>query len=237
MRASEPAGEILSEAKDLYLHETKGTNFQMPIDPSIPQCRHIKVNGLRCGSPSLKGRKYCYFHYEVTRRLIRTDIPVLEDINSVQYSLNRLAEYILEKPIDYKQASLLLWLMQIASSNARNARLEPFLKEDMVVEHPDDSYFSHSAPQDEVEDNAHAAPPAADEGSMIADPEPSSVSSVSSVVKKDSSASPVSSVVSPFRKPPTREELAEAEARAIQKFRNTPPIEEPAPARKRRRRA
>ncbi|MGH9555382.1 MAG: hypothetical protein ACRD2Y_06115 [Terriglobales bacterium] len=213
----------------------------MPIDPSIPQCQHIKVNGLRCGSPSLKGRRYCYFHYEVTRQLVRTDIPVLEDAGSVQYSLNRLAEYILEKRIDYKQASLLLWLMQIASANARHARLEPFLKEDIVREHPEDSFFPNAAP--------HADQNQDDDDSEIAGPEiseSSPVPSVSSVVKhslpQDSSASSASSAVNPLpsdapRKAPTRQELAEASARAIEKFRNTPPFEEAVPVRKNRRRS
>ena len=68
----------------------------------------------------------------------------------MQYSLNRLAEYILEKRIDYKQASLLLWLMQIASSNARNARLEPLLKEEIVRTHPDDRYFAHNLSPEEL---------------------------------------------------------------------------------------
>jgi hypothetical protein len=34
----------------------------MPIDPNIPQCQHIKLNGVRCGSPALRGKDLCYFH-------------------------------------------------------------------------------------------------------------------------------------------------------------------------------
>ena len=29
---------------------------------SIARCQHIKVNGIQCGSPALKDRKFCYFH-------------------------------------------------------------------------------------------------------------------------------------------------------------------------------
>jgi hypothetical protein len=201
----------------------------MPIDPRIPQCNHIKVNGLRCGSPSLKGRPYCYFHYSVTRPLIRTDLPVLEDAGAVQYSLNRLAEYILEKRIDYKQASLLLWLMQIASSNARNARLEPLLKEDMVREHPDDAYFPNALPQDSIAEDSTVDTAGPHAQLAATGPKPPSVSSVSSVVNPEPADG--------LRKRPSREELAEAAARAIEKFRNTPPIEEVAPIRKRRRKS
>ncbi len=247
----------------------------MPIDPNIPQCHHIKVTGLRCGSPSLRGRRYCYFHYSVTRALIRTDIPVLEDINSVQYGLNRLAEYILEKRIDNKQASLLLWLMQIASSNVRHARLEPFLKEEIVHEHPEDSWFLNSAqnpaennaenPRRPAENNAEddaegdpelaaQLPPAADAGQPASEWEAISQAAGLSEAAADQprapqapakpkplSVSSVSSVVNPWpsdvlRKRPTRQELEEIAARAIEKFRNTQPIQQAAPGGKRRRR-
>jgi hypothetical protein len=31
-------------------------------------CRHIRVNGERCGSPALKNKIFCYFHVEFERR-------------------------------------------------------------------------------------------------------------------------------------------------------------------------
>ncbi len=248
----------------------------MPIDPNIPQCKHIKVNGLRCGSPSLRGRKYCYFHYEVSRPLVRTDIPVIEDINSVQYSLNRLAEYILEKRIDYRQASLLLWLMQIASANARHTRLEPLLKEDVVRDHPDDSYFPNPDAQSEQDSEIavssadlaalgesadpleNAAEPFAEDESVTGVEEPaaeewvdegerphaqaqeqepreSSAISAGSALKAVNPKPETRNPKPDLRKPPTREELDEIAARAIERFRNTPPIEDAAPGRKRRR--
>ncbi|HYL13004.1 MAG TPA: hypothetical protein VEV41_08205 [Terriglobales bacterium] len=29
---------------------------------SFPICEHIKNDGIRCGSPALRGRSFCYFH-------------------------------------------------------------------------------------------------------------------------------------------------------------------------------
>jgi hypothetical protein len=29
---------------------------------SFPICEHIKKNGIRCGSPALRGRCFCHFH-------------------------------------------------------------------------------------------------------------------------------------------------------------------------------
>src|SRR5438477_8983776 len=34
----------------------------MPIHPNVKVCTHIKVTGVRCGSPALRGELFCYFH-------------------------------------------------------------------------------------------------------------------------------------------------------------------------------
>src|SRR6266567_1644955 len=41
------------------LKRTKGTN--MPTRHTVKDCTHIKVTGVRCGSPSLRGEQFCYF--------------------------------------------------------------------------------------------------------------------------------------------------------------------------------
>src|SRR5277367_1555733 len=38
----------------------KGTT--MAVNPNTRVCSHIKVNGVRCGSPSLRQEVFCYFH-------------------------------------------------------------------------------------------------------------------------------------------------------------------------------
>jgi hypothetical protein len=35
---------------------------------SIQYCRHIRVNGERCGAPALRSEFFCYFHMEIKRR-------------------------------------------------------------------------------------------------------------------------------------------------------------------------
>ena len=35
---------------------------------SIQYCRHIRVNGERCGSPALRDNLFCYYHVELERR-------------------------------------------------------------------------------------------------------------------------------------------------------------------------
>src|SRR6266700_2168376 len=36
--------------------------------PNPKSCTHIKVTGVRCGSPALRGEQFCYFH----QRMLRT---------------------------------------------------------------------------------------------------------------------------------------------------------------------
>lgn len=85
-------------------------------------CRHIKPNGLRCKSPALRGRAFCYFHarLHVPSRLggmSDVQIPVPEDTAAIQLGLSQVFEALLTSRIDAKKAAQLLWGLQIASSN------------------------------------------------------------------------------------------------------------------------
>ena len=92
-------------------------------------CKHIKANGEFCGSPALRGRDYCYFHLTVLGRRLRMQkhimkgenhhlqLPTLEDGDSIQMALMQVMEALLRDQIDNKLAGLLLYGLQIASSN------------------------------------------------------------------------------------------------------------------------
>ena len=110
----------------------------MSFYPSnIARCEHIKTNGTQCGSPALRGKRFCYFHkrWRDTRidvndtraRLGRSlvDMPVLEDAEAVQVSLMQIMRLILGRQVEPKTAGLLLYALQTASSNLRRARFEP----------------------------------------------------------------------------------------------------------------
>ncbi len=92
-------------------------------------CKHIKANGEFCGSPPLRDREYCYFHLTVLGRRLRTQkhilkgechylqLPTLEDADSVQLAVMQVMDALLRDQIDTKVAGLLLYGLQIASSN------------------------------------------------------------------------------------------------------------------------
>ncbi len=118
----------------------------MSIYPeSILRCHHIKVNGLQCGSPSLRKQKYCYFHQQWRPRHFGTDsnnpplsleqaIPIPEDANSIQMGLLEVMRLLVTRRVDPRTAGLLLYGLQTASANLRCTTFEPELATQVVID-------------------------------------------------------------------------------------------------------
>jgi hypothetical protein len=97
-------------------------------------CSHIKINGTLCRAIALKGDHYCYFHRDARERVKRQVrnarhyepiyLPLLEDRESIQICLHEVMLAIIKQRIDIKQASLLLYSLQIATYNARDLDFE-----------------------------------------------------------------------------------------------------------------
>ncbi len=100
-------------------------------------CCHIKEDGVYCGSPALRDRKYCYNHLrERGRRLrraralrenvpYRLDIPALRDLDSVQFALSEITQALGTGVLDYRAAGRMLYAIQQATSLIRyRAKLE-----------------------------------------------------------------------------------------------------------------
>jgi hypothetical protein len=115
--------------------------------PNFPnRCQHIKVNGTLCGSPALRRNRFCYFHklhHEETiqlnadrarrKRNVTIELPVLEDANSIQVTLMQIMRLIITGQIDGKNAGLLLYALQTASTNLHRTNFAPYLYE-MVLD-------------------------------------------------------------------------------------------------------
>jgi len=94
----------------------------------VPQCQHIKKDGSQCGSPALRNQQFCYFH-DRCRPLIQDAsgsakfppapffLPLLEDANSIQRGLSKVCEHLLHRRLDPKKAGVLLYAMQLATTN------------------------------------------------------------------------------------------------------------------------
>ena len=98
-----------------------------------PQCAHLRTNGLRCGSPALRNRRFCYFHHRqhdvraLRRRQpsFRFELPLLEDAESIQMSIQDVLAAVHEDRIDVRRAGLLLYGLNTASSNLKRLNCEP----------------------------------------------------------------------------------------------------------------
>jgi hypothetical protein len=95
-------------------------------------CMHVKANGTSCGSPVLYNRDYCYFHYrnslrERHRVMLNSrnkktaepavELPVLEDRGSIQLAIMDVMRALIDKRILHKEASVLLYGLQLAVTN------------------------------------------------------------------------------------------------------------------------
>ena len=102
---------------------------------SIRRCHHIKVNGTQCGSPALREEKHCYYHMRYRRKSTDVNLnvqehgtitlPTLEDANSIQVGLAEVIRLLATQQIDHRTAALMLYALQIASSNLKHTSFEP----------------------------------------------------------------------------------------------------------------
>jgi hypothetical protein len=113
-------------------------------------CRHIKINGERCGSPALSSHAFCYFHRNLSQRHSKPApeiptiihpvdgrephaaapqpsliLPPLEDRESIQFAASIIIGALARNTLDTKRASILLYGLQVASANAARLNHKP----------------------------------------------------------------------------------------------------------------
>ncbi|HWY19576.1 MAG TPA: hypothetical protein VNX26_00050 [Candidatus Acidoferrum sp.] len=117
----------------------KGSN--MAVNPNTRVCSHIKVNGIRCGSPSLRQEVFCYFHQRMIRG-VRTPpksrlhpMANFESQEAIQASLMEVVNALVRNHIDVPRARLILRALSIAARHANRVRFDCF-ESDMVKEVP-----------------------------------------------------------------------------------------------------
>ncbi len=88
-------------------------------------CAQRKTNGDPCQSPALNGERFCHYHLVMGLPKINIDngpsshayLPVFEDAVSIQSAISDVCEMMLHRRIEPKEASILLYAMQVASTN------------------------------------------------------------------------------------------------------------------------
>ncbi len=101
------------------------------------QCMHIMPSGAHCGSPAMRQARFCYYHQRQhdERLALEADharntrnpqfiLPPLEDATSIQVSLTKIMRLLAAGQIETKTASLMLYSLQLATTNLQYAELE-----------------------------------------------------------------------------------------------------------------
>jgi hypothetical protein len=112
---------------------------------AAPRCRHIKVNGTQCGSPALRNKNFCFYHQQDRPLTVECysegpyasgeiALPLFEDAHSIQTVIRQVVQMVLQKRLERKTASLLLYALQIASSNLKRMELEKPQPEQVVID-------------------------------------------------------------------------------------------------------
>src|SRR5271170_6266311 len=120
---SNPINNLQLRSENFFNLNLKGSN-PMPLNKNIRICTHIKVNGVPCGSPALRGEVFCYFHQRMIRG-VRTPpksrlhpIALIEDEEGIQASLMEVINALVRNTIDLRRAQLILRALHIAARNA-----------------------------------------------------------------------------------------------------------------------
>jgi hypothetical protein len=98
--------------------------------PNPKSCTHIKVTGVRCEAPALRGEQFCYFHQQAHRGVRRPPrsrlhpVALIESPESIQASLMEVINGLIRNTLDAKRAELILRALHIAVKNARNVRFD-----------------------------------------------------------------------------------------------------------------
>ncbi len=77
----------------------------------IPQCHFIKADGVRCGSPALRGKRLCYFHARSKPRP-RHVAPEVPDPGDLMAVLHWTAQGLMRGTLDVKAAGKIIYSVQ-----------------------------------------------------------------------------------------------------------------------------
>ena len=92
-------------------------------EPKLPhQCYHYLDNTHRCEATAMHGEYFCHLHRVKPSPIIHLpqggfSLPDLTDRDAIQLAVSQVADRIAGNQIDNKRAGLLLFAIQIASSN------------------------------------------------------------------------------------------------------------------------
>ena len=126
LRHPAPAGPGPATAED-----------QLQAARQAPRCMHVRANGVRCGSPAMRGDAFCFFHDRLYNRPAEDSFPFLEDAASIQMAIMQVLDGLRRGKLEKGVANSLLFGLQTASANLKrvNDTLEP-VPSRVIIEDP-----------------------------------------------------------------------------------------------------
>lgn len=98
-------------------------------------CQQLKYNGEPCRAAALRGKKFCYYHLHAGPPPIEVEnlaaipkvqfhLPLLDDATPIQATITLVCEHLLHRRLEPKKAGILLYALQVASSNLNHINKE-----------------------------------------------------------------------------------------------------------------
>lgn len=92
---------------------------------NAPRCRYEKGSGGTCRAPRVRGKKYCHMHQMLEEaRPEKLKLPNLGDATAIHAAIATGAQAVVDGKLEYKQASILGYYLQLALSNVGRVDLE-----------------------------------------------------------------------------------------------------------------
>ena len=111
--------------------------------PIVAICAHIKDDGLRCGTPAVTGRNFCYYHCRVhhpgarmATRQYRAPLP--DSVTSLQVALAHTLQALGTGDLEPKKANSMMFGINLATNLLRLAKpLTETEQQQVVTEIPE----------------------------------------------------------------------------------------------------
>jgi hypothetical protein len=130
-----------AQAREHALYQKLRQNLERA--DTAPRCEKVREDGTVCGSPQMKGYRYCYTHERMLQtQSQRLELSALEDANGIQMAIMRVQKALIDDEISEKKAGLLLYSLQMASSNLKHTTFTSKEKKDVVTEMPESAAAS-----------------------------------------------------------------------------------------------
>lgn len=122
--------------------------------PIVRICLHIKDDGLRCGTPAVTGRQFCYFHCRAHHpgariAIRRYRVPIPEAVASLQIALAHIMQALATGDISPKEANSMMFGINLGTNLLRLAKpLTDTEKQQVATEIPEPMQQVLDAPEE-----------------------------------------------------------------------------------------